>query len=329
MTLWPEMSLHKAKLLLAMIMVFFVLATIYIFTIIVERQQSLREISRYNTTWLISQAVGEFLRLEQKIAAYGFGGAEGDSDEVELRFEILLNRIKLLSEGEVREFIQGDVERHRLIHELYNTVLGLHPIRAQLVDRRSLSRAMEALKPFDQKLAALASAAHRVGAANVDEDQQALLRLHWLYTGVVAGLIACGVSLMLLLLWHNRQLEGTHIKLNDITSELESKTHLLQTTVDTIDQGLIMVDGRRRVQVYNRRLVELLKLDPEFLTTSLDLEALEQFQATKGDLLHMRVAPGSSHQVEVLELQRSDGSMLEVRTARLPAGGAVRTSTLR
>ena len=40
-------------------------------TVITARQEALREVSRYNTVWFVSQALAEFTRLQQRISAFG------------------------------------------------------------------------------------------------------------------------------------------------------------------------------------------------------------------------------------------------------------------
>ncbi|MBV9997153.1 MAG: hypothetical protein JO127_18260, partial [Caulobacteraceae bacterium] len=41
---------------------------------VMNRQQALREVSRYNMVWAVSQAIGEFYRFEARLAAYSVPG---------------------------------------------------------------------------------------------------------------------------------------------------------------------------------------------------------------------------------------------------------------
>jgi hypothetical protein len=52
-------TLLKLKLLLVAVIAFFVGAAIYISVLVVERQQALEHISRYNVARLVSQATTE------------------------------------------------------------------------------------------------------------------------------------------------------------------------------------------------------------------------------------------------------------------------------
>ena len=81
------MPIRHIKVALISVSVCFLIAVLYISALIVTRQAALREVSRYNTSWLASQAVAEFTRLQQRISAFGAPDGEVDKDEVELRFE--------------------------------------------------------------------------------------------------------------------------------------------------------------------------------------------------------------------------------------------------
>ena len=60
-----------------------------------KRQEVLEQVTRYNVAFLLSQAATEHARLEQRVSAYGAHGVT--DDEVQLRYDVLVNRIKLLS----------------------------------------------------------------------------------------------------------------------------------------------------------------------------------------------------------------------------------------
>jgi type II secretory pathway pseudopilin PulG len=78
-------TLRRVKLLLVAVIVFFVAAAAYISTLVVERQQALEQVSRYNVAWLVGQAATEYARLEQRVSAYGWPDSPVSIDEVELR----------------------------------------------------------------------------------------------------------------------------------------------------------------------------------------------------------------------------------------------------
>ena len=85
-------GLRRVKLALVLVIGCFVTAALYITAMVNERQEALREIARYNTSWIASQAVGEFMRLENRLAYYATG-QDRDRDEVQLRLDIFTTRL--------------------------------------------------------------------------------------------------------------------------------------------------------------------------------------------------------------------------------------------
>jgi len=68
--------LRAIKLLLIISVTVFAVAGGYVSFIVQQRQEALREVSRYNVVWAVSQALPEYIRLENRIAAYGLGLAD-------------------------------------------------------------------------------------------------------------------------------------------------------------------------------------------------------------------------------------------------------------
>ena len=96
------MALRRVKLLKSLLVgaiVGFAVAASYTTSLVAERQDALRQVWRYNTAWLASQAVVEFMRFEQRVSAFEIQGSGVGQDEVQLRLDILFNRLKLLKEG--------------------------------------------------------------------------------------------------------------------------------------------------------------------------------------------------------------------------------------
>src|SRR4026209_2560954 len=60
--------------------------------LIVRQQETRGRVSRYNLTWLFSQAAHEVLRLEEVISASTLAGRQVDRDAVALRLGVVANR---------------------------------------------------------------------------------------------------------------------------------------------------------------------------------------------------------------------------------------------
>jgi diguanylate cyclase (GGDEF)-like protein len=254
-------TLRKIKLLLAAVIIFFVAAAAYISTLIVERQAALEQVSRYNVAWLVSQANSEYARLEQRVSAFDLGNS--GRDEVELRFDIMLNRVKLLEAGDVGEFLEADPDRLDTVNELREIVSKAQDLVAKLELPGVPQQLSSLLSPLGSKLARLAAAANRFGGDRVSEDQRQLIVLHWQFSALAAGLIACGIVLVTLLLWHNRLLQGAHHQLHAFTGKLSTQNERFNAALNNMSQGLCMADADQRLIVCNNRYRDLFGLAPE------------------------------------------------------------------
>ena len=243
--LWP---------LLAAAGLFLVLAAAYTSRLIVERQDALQRVSRYNTAWLASQAVSELARLNERIAGHALADGAVDREEIQLRLDILANRVGLLQGSGVAELAASRPELGDIVAALAAAVEAAGPMVATLAGtgHREL---LDLLSPLEPRLMGLAAAANTRGGDNVAEDQRQLSRLHWIFSGILLALAACGLALLALLLLHNRLLRRTH-------GELHTQNARFDAALNNMSQALCMVDAERRLIVCNRRYVELFGLPP-------------------------------------------------------------------
>jgi hypothetical protein len=215
-------TLQKIKALLAVVIALFVTAAIYISALVIERQDALEQVSRYNVAWLVSQATTEYARLEQRVSAFAIPDSGVTEEEVQLRLDIVANRIKLLEHGEVEDLISQDDEYRATVEGLRRVVDAAQSLVDKIADPGSVAALLNLLHPLDSKLARLAAAANRSGGDRVADDQRQLMTLHWLFSALAVGLIICGVALIVLLIWHNRLLQRAHVDLNHAHVDLEA-----------------------------------------------------------------------------------------------------------
>lgn len=291
-----SLSLRILKAVLAIVIGCFLLSAAYISSLVVERQEALKQVSRYNTSWLASQAVSEFTRLEQRLSAFSAPDGGVDKDEVELRYDILVSRAKLLNDGEFEDFVKRDPERQATVAQLREALAATQPLIQQLDQPGNAHKALTVLGPLETKITALASAANHYGAQRVTEDQHELIRLHWLFSSLAAGLIVCGFILLGLLGWHNRLLTRAHHDLRFLTenlqltseelkkankalgnayAELQHQNGVLQiqeielrtqnerfnAALNNMSHGLCMVDNKGHIIVFNARFAQLFELE--------------------------------------------------------------------
>jgi hypothetical protein len=192
-----------AKLVLAGTTIVFMVAAIYISMLVSERQRALSHISHYNVTWSATKAVEELVRLEGAILAYAISRADEEKDEIALRFAILESRVQTSTFGDFRVFTANDPDRETIVKSFADAVAALEPIIDHIESPEGVPRARAILGSIKQPLAALVGMSHAYSGKTMEEDRQALVRLHWLFSAAAAGLIACGLALMALLITNN------------------------------------------------------------------------------------------------------------------------------
>jgi diguanylate cyclase (GGDEF)-like protein len=119
------------------------------------------------------------------------------------------------------------------------------------------------------------------------------------------------------------------------TAELAEKRHLLETTLASMDQGLIVIDPTGRIQLHNSRAAEMIGLESDLLNTHPNIRDTVSLQGKRGDFSAMpedvkimfdrsKLQPGTTL---VHERDLAGGGVLEVRTVPLADGSLVRTYT--
>ena len=123
-------------------------------------------------------------------------------------------------------------------------------------------------------------------------------------------------------------------KLRASEARLNEKSKVLELTLDHIDQGLLMIDGSKRIAVHNRRAAELLDVPRSLLASQPLFSDLVDYQRAMGEFVAARITaahvPGEAQLMTrptTYERTRPNGSILEVQTIPLPDGGMVRTFT--
>jgi signal transduction histidine kinase/DNA-binding response OmpR family regulator len=114
---------------------------------------------------------------------------------------------------------------------------------------------------------------------------------------------------------------------------LTEKSQLLETTLEHMDQGIMVVDADRMVPLCNRRAIEIMDLPPELMAVGPHFDDVLAHQWRKQEygsdetLREIVRRGGALEQARVRERRRPNGRMIEFRNVPLPGGGAVRTFT--
>jgi signal transduction histidine kinase/ActR/RegA family two-component response regulator len=313
--------MSRIKLLLVLISGCLVAASISLAVLITQRQETLRQVSRYNTSWLASQAVAEFTRLEQRISAFGQPGSGVDKDELELRYDILLNRIKLLDDGEFQDFVRRDGERRDIVERLSAAVAAAEPFIRQIEQPGAPNKLLSLLTPLDRDLALMASAANRYGAERVSEDQHDLQRLHLTFSALSGGLAVFGFGLILVLGRQNKFLERAR-------ADLSQQNTRFDVAINNMPYGLAMFDAQARLIVSNRRLPLVLGLAEAIPMTGLTLDEIadqaeREGRTAKASLFRNLVAALNGDGADSILHALPDGRTLALSRGLMAEGGFV------
>jgi flagellar basal body-associated protein FliL len=198
--------LRIIKVALGVSIVVFTVAGVSVSFAVSDRERALREVARYNTVWAVSQATGEFYRFVARVAAYSVSGSGVDKDEVQLRFDILNNRLDIFRRGDVQEFTEAKPDQQETVEGFGRLLAELEPLVQEIEALDNVQRILELSKPFEGKFARMAASANEHGGDQANADQQRLLELHWIFSGIAAALAVCGVAFIVLLFFQNRLL---------------------------------------------------------------------------------------------------------------------------
>lgn len=212
---------------LAVIICCFVLATGYIAYVIAQRQTALQKFARYNDSWAVSQTVSEYLRLQNNLYGFLANPQRVTRDDLRLRMDLMLGRLELLKQGNLGAFIGDRPESHELVKRL-STVLSDLDSRIDTLEPSDVEPILETMSVLDGPLTTLASSSVAYDVEVVDNAHSEVRELHTIFTALAAGLILCGVALILLLNRHNNLLHRAHKETRGLTDELRSATLELQ-----------------------------------------------------------------------------------------------------
>jgi signal transduction histidine kinase len=216
--------LRRYKLVLTGLTGVFALAALYTTVLVFNYASVLRQSAPYNFAWAASQAVGEFARLEERVAAHALADGGTPLDEVRLRLDIVRNRVAVLRGGGMAEFITRFPDHGSVVERLSAALEG----SASLLDRSGTDRSgtvrdiRAQLSPVAPELARFAAAANQFGGERASDGQQRLLTLHWVFSALAGGLVLCGIIFLALLVFQNREIRRAHDGLTALTRELSA-----------------------------------------------------------------------------------------------------------
>ena len=116
---------------------------------------------------------------------------------------------------------------------------------------------------------------------------------------------------------------------------LRTRTNLMETTLESLSQGVMMISADGRITYYNRRLLDLLQLPDSLLARQPTHAEVVTWQRERGHLNDSDASPFDGEERSTLAHRMDDpadylrathdGRMLDVKTRKLESGGWIRT----
>ncbi|HKX41429.1 MAG TPA: diguanylate cyclase [Burkholderiaceae bacterium] len=115
---------------------------------------------------------------------------------------------------------------------------------------------------------------------------------------------------------------------------LTEKSTILEATLQRMDQGVMMVNAERVVEVCNRRAIELLDLPQDLMASKPTFEAVLAYQWSTDEFVHTPQElqefvrqGGILDRPHCYDRKRPDGRVIEVYSIPIEGGGVLRTYT--
>ena len=131
-----------------------------------------------------------------------------------------------------------------------------------------------------------------------------------------------------------QQLELAERRARDSEALLREKSNVLEATLQRMEQGIMMVNQQRVVEVCNRRAIELLGLPVELMASKPSFAAVLAYQWSTDEFVHTPEhlqefvrAGGILDRPHSYDRKRPDGRVIEVHSIPIEGGGVLRTYT--
>ena len=130
------------------------------------------------------------------------------------------------------------------------------------------------------------------------------------------------------------ELQRAEARARESEDRLRAKSALLEATLERMDQGVMMVNAQRVVEVCNQRAIELLDLPPALMAAQPRFEDVlrwqwqnDEFVHTPEDLKDFVRAGGILDRPHRYDRRRPNGRVVEINSVPIEGGGVLRTYT--
>lgn len=132
-----------------------------------------------------------------------------------------------------------------------------------------------------------------------------------------------------------RELEFLSDSIGGMMTSLRAKSLQLETALESMSDAITVFDAGMNLVAWNSRFIELYRYPDEFIREGINFKDIMRFNVERGDYgevdaeaeVERLVTRGRNMDPPRWEVDRADGTCIEVRRARMPDGGYVTTYT--
>lgn len=219
---------------------------------LVDTERDMRVEASENMLWVISQAQREALRFDAT-AARSAAGMESDGD-LQLRFDLLLSRLGLLSEGPQA----GVLAKLGFADEFFSLtadVIALEPLLESISsgNAEGVEQVSAALDPLNAMLGLAATEAMVAEWNGLGERIDASRHAIWQIIGSVIGIMVAGALLSARLLTTLNRTRRTELS-------LRREKQFSELLVGSSGEGILAIDRESRCTVWNPAMASLIPI---------------------------------------------------------------------
>ncbi|TPG55469.1 EAL domain-containing protein [Roseomonas nepalensis] len=297
--------------------------------IMLRRNDAIEQLATYNVSFIATQASAEMERLHVRVLGL-MAGAEGvGEDDVRLHFDIVVNRINIIGQGDSRRILFAQPGAQRLLHRLNAFAGEGEALVADLGDPAKLDRLARLIASFEEDLAELVSIGKMKGGERIAETQDQLRRLQTGALALFGFLAGCGAALTALLWWAQR----SNALLAERERDLDVQNGRFDAALNNMGQALCMVDDAGRLIVCNQRFRDMFGLGGDLAPAGTPMAALLRTARRGGRFPPGLIARIREGQNEILSraargsfvVEEPGAVALSVTHESLPEGGWLAT----
>ena len=265
---WKHKIIKGADLLRPLVIILLIVFLAFAGFLSVEiykRQIALSQTAHYNIVWAATRLAADLNRFGQTLAELALPGAQVGKPQLQLRIDIVKNRLNVMNNGEFSEFTKSNATQlgnMQKINSALDTFFG-NVKKATAPDNVKPDTILDLLEEFGDIQTNVAEVVAAARAFNADQEQQEstkLVLLHMAFSGIVGLLIVFGGVMVFASARQNVRIRRSNFELNVITKNLSETTvsrEYLYAAINNIPQALCMVDDFEQIIIWNDQFVKL------------------------------------------------------------------------